>query len=160
MQSLYNVLKNIVNSSIIQMTTSDIDAIVPNSMVTAKPVGDYIVEQGTSGIWTYRKWNSGVAECWGRGSFTVSGSGTVWNSTVYYYGLTTIDYPFTFYSVPTEFASPTGATAYSYWLYKGDNTSADNTTSHTARYGAIKVNTFSNGTVLTVSFLVQGRWKQ
>ena len=27
---------------------------------------DYIVEQGTSGIWTYRKWNSGIAECWGR----------------------------------------------------------------------------------------------
>lgn len=29
------------------------------------PVADYIVEQGTSGVWTYRKWNSGVAECWG-----------------------------------------------------------------------------------------------
>lgn len=26
---------------------------------------DYIVEQGTSDIWTYRKWASGVAECWG-----------------------------------------------------------------------------------------------
>lgn len=26
---------------------------------------DYIIEQGTSGIWTYRKWNSGIAECWG-----------------------------------------------------------------------------------------------
>lgn len=25
---------------------------------------DYIVEQGTSGNWIYRKWNSGVAECW------------------------------------------------------------------------------------------------
>ena len=25
---------------------------------------DYIVEQGTSGIWSYRKWNSGVSECW------------------------------------------------------------------------------------------------
>lgn len=25
---------------------------------------DYVVEQGESGIWTYRKWNSGVAECW------------------------------------------------------------------------------------------------
>lgn len=25
---------------------------------------DYIVEQGTSGDWTYRKWKSGVAECW------------------------------------------------------------------------------------------------
>lgn len=31
---------------------------------------DYIVEQDTSGSWMYRKWNSGVAECWG----TVTGS--------------------------------------------------------------------------------------
>lgn len=28
-------------------------------------LADYVVEQGTSGIWTYRKWNSGLAECWG-----------------------------------------------------------------------------------------------
>nr|DAT94311.1 MAG TPA: protein of unknown function DUF859 [Caudoviricetes sp.] len=27
--------------------------------------GDYVLEQGTSGIWTYRKWASGVSECWG-----------------------------------------------------------------------------------------------
>lgn len=26
---------------------------------------DYVTEQGVSGIWTYRKWNSGVSECWG-----------------------------------------------------------------------------------------------
>lgn len=25
-----------------------------------------IVEEGTSGIWRYRKWSNGVAECWGR----------------------------------------------------------------------------------------------
>ena len=25
---------------------------------------DFIVAQGTSGDWTYRKWNSGIAECW------------------------------------------------------------------------------------------------
>lgn len=30
-----------------------------------EPQADYIVEQGTDGIWTYRKWNSGIAECWG-----------------------------------------------------------------------------------------------
>ena len=29
-------------------------------------IGDYIVEQGTSGIWTYRKWNSGIGEYWGK----------------------------------------------------------------------------------------------
>ena len=27
--------------------------------------GDYVLDQGTSGIWTYRKWAGGVAECWG-----------------------------------------------------------------------------------------------
>lgn len=25
---------------------------------------DYIVEEGTSGVWKYRKWNSGTVECW------------------------------------------------------------------------------------------------
>ena len=28
--------------------------------------GDYVLEQGTSGIWTYRKWNSGLGEYWGK----------------------------------------------------------------------------------------------
>ena len=27
---------------------------------------DFVIQQGTSGIWTYRKWNSGIAECWGQ----------------------------------------------------------------------------------------------
>lgn len=25
---------------------------------------DYVVEEGTSGKWRYRKWNGGIAECW------------------------------------------------------------------------------------------------
>ena len=33
---------------------------------------DYIVDQGTSGIWTYRKWNSGVSECWGQVNVNVT----------------------------------------------------------------------------------------
>ena len=31
--------------------------------------GDAVVEVGTSGMWTYRKWASGIAECWA-GNFT------------------------------------------------------------------------------------------
>lgn len=27
-------------------------------------IQDWVVDYGTSGIWTYRKWNSGIAECW------------------------------------------------------------------------------------------------
>lgn len=31
----------------------------------AEKMADWVVAQGTSGIWTYRKWHSGIAECWG-----------------------------------------------------------------------------------------------
>lgn len=35
-----------------------------STWVTYAGSRDLIVEQGTSGIWTYRKWASGLAECW------------------------------------------------------------------------------------------------
>ena len=38
---------------------------------------DFIVEQGTSGTWYYRKWNSGFAECWGKQQVTKSHYTTV-----------------------------------------------------------------------------------
>lgn len=53
-------------------------------------IADYVVEQGREGVWTWRKWNSGTAECWGRTSFTLSttASGT------YFQGVTnTILFP-------------------------------------------------------------------
>lgn len=48
-------------------------------------INDYIVERGTSGIWTYRKWNSGIAECWGRLTETKTNYTTV-NGFNGYYG--------------------------------------------------------------------------
>lgn len=39
----------------------------PTNSTDAVPLGflkDYVVEQGTSGIWAYRKWSSGLAELW------------------------------------------------------------------------------------------------
>ena len=35
---------------------------------TITPKADYVVEQGTSGIWKYRKWNSGRCEAWASAS--------------------------------------------------------------------------------------------
>lgn len=35
-------------------------------------VADYVVEEGTSGKWTYRKWASGVAEAWGTVTITLT----------------------------------------------------------------------------------------
>ena len=61
---------------------------------------DYIVEQGATTNWYYRKWNSGVAECWrtlsipGYSCNTAVGS---WYSTAL---LTSAPYPFTFTETP------------------------------------------------------------
>ena len=33
--------------------------------IQGSPITDFVVEQGTTEIWTYRKWYSGIAECWG-----------------------------------------------------------------------------------------------
>lgn len=42
--------------------------------VGGSALADYVVEQGTSGSWTYRKWKSGTAECWGITAQDLSGS--------------------------------------------------------------------------------------
>lgn len=70
---------------------SDIGVVAP---------ADYIVEKGTSSGWQYRKWNSGVAECWrdlsvsGKACSTAVGS---WFRTA---PLSVSAYPFTFTAAP------------------------------------------------------------
>lgn len=70
---------------------SDIGVVAP---------ADYIVEKGTSSGWQYRKWNSGVAECWqdlsvsGKACSTAVGS---WYRTA---PLSVGAYPFTFTAAP------------------------------------------------------------
>lgn len=55
-------------------------------------LADYVMEQGTSGAWTYRKWASGVAECWANITQTVT-PGQSWAGTLnlapYVIGVTT-----------------------------------------------------------------------
>lgn len=64
-------------------TTTNLCNLTPYIMATSmiKSNADYIVEQGTSGIWTYRKWSGGTAECWGEwssGSFAPDGQTAGW----------------------------------------------------------------------------------
>lgn len=49
-------------------------------------VNDYVIAQGRSGIWTYRKWNSGFAECWCTASNKVA-TDTKWGNVYYYQAL-------------------------------------------------------------------------
>ncbi len=74
--------------------------------VTDKP--DYIVAQGTSGVWGYRKWNSGLAECWFNVTHKIDSFETVWGSLYesdeYF---PTYAFPFTIYVLKSEAICPT-----------------------------------------------------
>lgn len=78
--------------------TADLTEIL--SKINALETRDYVVEQGTSGIWTYRKWNSGVAECWGISDQTISAT-QVWESGWFYGNGKTETYPFEFSEIPS-----------------------------------------------------------
>lgn len=76
---------------------------------------DYVVEQGTSGKWTYKIWNSGRKECWAIFS-TDTVAVTQWGSSGIYYGTWMDDtanqsgraYPVTFTAEPSVIAAPCG----------------------------------------------------
>jgi hypothetical protein len=113
-------------------------------------LGDFVVEEGTNGIWTYRKWNSGDAECWGNVSTTpttVNGNNSV-----------VVNLPFTF--VGTDYKvdiSPAKAAMYVDAF--GDCATNGNVTHTTTNFTmAYK---YSYGTAYAVSFnvTVRGKWK-
>ena len=58
----------------------------------ATKMTDFIIEQGTSGIWTYRKWNSGISECWGRYTWSIT-TWTAWGSWYYSNASSAVNYP-------------------------------------------------------------------
>jgi len=80
-------------------------------------MADMIVEQGERNNWTYRKYKSGVAECWTTVLNTTSFN-TTWGS-MYQNdnAMPQLTYPFDFVEVPSEIASLVGGTGYSAWIY-------------------------------------------
>ena len=51
--------------------------------VQLSPDMDIVIERGTSGIWTYEKWNSGKAVCWGTKTGNLSRISTYFNFHLY-----------------------------------------------------------------------------
>ena len=63
----------------------------PTASTDAVPLGflkDYVVEQGISGKWTYRKWSSGIAELWGICTATLANGSILSGSLTYPFALT------------------------------------------------------------------------
>ena len=113
---------------------------------------DYIVSQGTSGIWTYRKWASGVAECWLESELTLTGSTPVANMNgSAYLSYVDVDLPFTFKTQPRGVANGvlgTGTGFVNVWCRNGHNEIT------------VYVTGNQNNAAITIrSMIVTGRWK-
>lgn len=115
-------------------------------------IADYVVEYGTSGIWTYKKWASGDAECWG----TKTASFTQTNAFGYSYLSplqSAIDYPFTF--TEKQFVNVTVAKVNSYTIISGD----DNPLTKTPTFYACCTTQVTSSRTADVYFEAHGKWK-
>ena len=75
--------------------------------ITKLGIADYIVEQGTSGIWTYKKWNSGIVEAWANVS-TTQAIATALGSVYRAPNAVTTNFPFTITHPKVHLASQSG----------------------------------------------------
>lgn len=119
--------------------------------------GDVVVEQGEKDGWTYRKWDSGVAECWKilEHSTTVA---TQWGSL--YVGNATArqNYPFAFTSKPVEVVSITSGSEMGF-LYPERNGNGVNGAYASARYNVCALSAISTAVTYYFNFHVTGKWK-
>lgn len=121
--------------------------------ISGSSVMDFVVEQVTGGSWTYRKWNSGIAECWCAFDDTVTYEGEVFGGYLYYTGR--YIYPLNFISVPTVSYNATFAIPHLAII-------GDEGTTGTSGFGRVRI--LSNiGDLQGESVLVRihaiGRWK-
>lgn len=110
---------------------------------------DYIVAQGTSGIWFYRKWNSGLAEFWG--GKQVSGVGGV--------NVPAVDFPFALVSLLYKSASAIYSSGTKgVYILSGSGASAS-----LVNTGVYKVSQDvrddSATTVASIEYNIKGLWK-
>lgn len=111
---------------------------------------NYVVEQGTSGAWTYRKWNDGTSECWGSSVATYQTSSTEGGL---YYVLSKAKLPTgLFISMPTSIV-----TVYGNWI-GGASTGSGSTMSSLNIYTWTPTSD-ANTRALSSQVHCFGRWK-
>lgn len=124
---------------------------------------DFVIAEGVSGVWHYRKWDSGLAECWGKVEKTVDISNEL--GSVYSNGAatdTTIMYPFKFVEIPNCTFSVVAN--YAIWYGGGSAISSSEweipelLKSQTPKVYIWKPSPTTD-VIATIHFDVKGRWK-
>lgn len=104
---------------------------------------DYIAEQGTTGVWTWRKWASGIAELWGIFSADSLAVNNAWHNVYYgtWMGLATNKagrkYPFDFVSAPVVTVTPYSTESADFWLLTDNANNIGTPQTHAPAYACV-----------------------
>ena len=153
---LLNQTTNVWNASTGQSGTGNIDclALYISEQYTNSQnitIADYIVEQGTSGIWTYRKWNSGLAECWSTQSWASKAITTTYGHG-YYAAADTISLPSGLFTTVSNVQATSRDTAgYGTW-FNVTNVSTSSVVGYMYSVSSVT-------TGCSLSLYVVGKWK-
>lgn len=115
-----------------------------------EPADDFVVSHGTDGIWNYRKWDSGVSECWGTWVGTLTHYANPFSGFYGYY--TTITFPDSLFISPPNATYTAGVGNAFAWAgaYFGTTTTEMN---------CYAVAALSGSQTVRFSISVKGRWK-
>lgn len=116
---------------------------------------DYIVEEGISGIWQYRKWESGLAECWGNSSQTID-IDNIWDAAgnlVFGTGQPVL-YPFTFTEMPSCMITQQNYDGLTIQVIR-----ASGTTTQTPTPGLVKTAPIKGGYEMIFAFEAKGKYR-
>lgn len=125
---------------------------VDGIMINGINVADFPIELGTSGIWTYKKWNSGEVELWGLATLNTFGD------TRHIYVNSMLPFPFVGY--PITVMSLYRAEAYTYRQGSIVLSSVYEAGKSTIRLSMIRnEGGLASGNTAEVNVHIKGRWK-
>lgn len=117
-------------------------------------VMDFVVDQGTLDDWVYRKWNSGLYECWGcvKGTAAVT---TPWGALYISTSGIRGTFPFAFTDCPTVQATPAYDGSGDFWIATD---SGETSMTQTAAYQLVRPTSYASNTY-KINFYAIGHWK-
>lgn len=124
---------------------------------------DYVTEQGTTGVWTWRKWHSGIAEMWGIFGATSLAVNNVWGSVYYGTWMSSTankngrKYPLAFVDTPVVTATPYSPST-DFWLLTDSANNVGTALTHAPAYACV----LPGSTTITnprIHYYVVGKYK-
>lgn len=119
--------------------------------------GDFVVEQGEKDGWTYRKWNSGAAECFKMLTVNMTISNKWGNLYLSSSGVARQNYPFGFVSKPVENVTVQGNAPV--WLCTASSGNGVNGAYASAMYHLCSPGEYTSSIECYLSYSINGKWK-